>query len=277
MKTAMAISSLKQQEEDAQQADSPLPQFHAIRSPRAFEEIVEQIRAELAQGRLKVGNRLPAERLLAMQFGVSRNTLREALRSLEHAGLIRLQKGASGGAFICEGSGDVIANGLLDLYHVGSITPTQLTEARVWLESVIVREACRRASQEDIEMLEQNIAAAVEASKEDDFPRRARIHFEFHRMLARMTGNPIMVVMMDGLLAVLSRYVTSLGDRDNSFVIPSRKRFIKHLREGDAEAAVAEMESSLKRLQRSYLSQMKEELTGSAGEGRGAATHSTRA
>jgi DNA-binding FadR family transcriptional regulator len=276
MKTSMSIGSLKQQD-DAQQAGNPLPQFHAIRSPRAFEEIVDQIRAELAQGRLKVGSRLPAERLLAMQFGVSRNTLREALRSLEHAGLIRLQKGASGGAFITEGSGDVIVNGLLDLYHVGSITPMQLTEARIWLESVIVREACRRATQKDIEILDQNVAAAADASKEGDFPRRARLHFEFHRVLARMTGNPIMVVMMDGLLEVLSRYVSSLGDQDNSFVIPSRKRFMKYLREGDAEAAVAEMESSLKRLQRSYLSRMNDELTDSAGESRSGAGQATRA
>src|SRR5207249_7052714 len=70
--------------------------FRTIRSARAFEEIAEQIRAELSAGRLQVGSKLPPERALAEQFGVSRNTLREALRSLEHAGLIRLQKGATG-------------------------------------------------------------------------------------------------------------------------------------------------------------------------------------
>ena len=70
--------------------------FKPIRSQRAFEEIAEQIRNELVQGRLGVGSRLPSERALAEQFGVSRNTLREALRSLEHAGLLRLQKGATG-------------------------------------------------------------------------------------------------------------------------------------------------------------------------------------
>ena len=106
------------------------PTFRVIRSTRAFEEIAAQIRGELANGRLKVGNRLPSERALSEQFGVSRNTLREALRSLEHAGLLRLQKGASGGAFIRQGSGDTIINGMMDLYHVGSITPDQLTEAQ---------------------------------------------------------------------------------------------------------------------------------------------------
>src|SRR5262245_61310837 len=142
METSMPTSTLKA-------TDAPIatttPRFQAVRSARAFDEIAAQIRAELAEGRLKVGTRLPAERTLAVQFGVSRNTLREALRSLEHAGLLRLQKGATGGAFISQGSGNAIINSLLDLYRMGSITPDQLTEARIWIESVIVREACKRA------------------------------------------------------------------------------------------------------------------------------------
>ncbi|MFS2051128.1 FadR/GntR family transcriptional regulator [Variovorax sp. CT11-76] len=126
-------------------ADARSAKFQPIRSARAFEEIAQQIRGELSQGRLKVGTRLPSERALSEQFGVSRNTLREALRSLEHAGLIRLQKGASGGAFISGRSGDAIATGLMDMYHMGAIQPAQLTEARIWLESILVREACARA------------------------------------------------------------------------------------------------------------------------------------
>jgi len=230
--------------------------FQAIRSARAFEEIADQIRNELAEGRLQVGSRLPAERALAEQFGVSRNTLREALRSLEHAGLIRLQKGASGGAFICEGSGEAIASGLLDMYHLGSIQPAQLTEARIWLESVIVREACARATKEDIEALHQNIKLAEEASERGDFGARAEHHLDFHRILARMTGNPIMVIVMNGVLDVLRYFVRTIGEYENAYVLPSRRRFMKHLESGNAEAAVAEMELSLKRLQKSYLSRV---------------------
>ena len=73
-------------------------EFSRIRNLRAFEEIADQIRKEISDRRLRAGDRLPPERELAEQFGVSRNTLREALRSLENAGLLRLQKGATGGA-----------------------------------------------------------------------------------------------------------------------------------------------------------------------------------
>ncbi|MDO9504291.1 MAG: FCD domain-containing protein [Hydrogenophaga sp.] len=245
-------------------SQAPTPRFEPVRSARAFEEIATQIRTELTTGRLKVGSRLPAERALAVQFGVSRNTLREALRSLEHAGLIRLQKGATGGAFISEGSANVIVNSMLDLYHMGSLNPDQLTEARIWLEAVVVREACARATPEDLQALRENMDEAARATEEGDFQRRAQVHLSFHRILARMTGNPIMVIVMDGLLTVLAQFIQTIGAYENTFVLPSRKRFLKHLEEGNTEAAVAEMETSLRRLQRGYLSRVSTAATSAA-------------
>lgn len=238
--------------------------FQAIRSARAFEEIATQIRAELAAGRLKVGSRLPSERALSEQFGVSRNTLREALRSLENAGLIRLQKGASGGAFISERSGEAVVTGLMDLYHIGKIGPAQLTQARIWVESLIVREACQRATPEDLAELHANIDAAQAAETAGDFDLRAKTHMDFHRILARMTGNLIMVVMMDALLTVLLHFILSIGEKDNPYTLPSRRRFMKHMEEGNVDAAVSEMETMLKRLEKSYLSRLQPMPAGDA-------------
>ncbi len=229
-------------------------QFRVIRSARAFEEIARQIRAELAAGRIKVGSRLPAERTLAEQFGVSRNTLREALRSLEYAGLIRLQKGATGGAYISEHSGEAVMTGLMDMYHLGAIQPAQLTEARIWLESIVVREACKRATAADLRALKENAAAAEDAYSKGEFVRRLEVHLEFHRILARIAGNPIMVPVMNGVLDVLREFVLKIGNFDNSFVLKSRQRFIKCFAAGDADGAVKEMEASLRRLQKTYLS-----------------------
>ena len=238
-----------------EKADSGSPPlFQPIRSVRAFEEIATQIRTELAEGRLRVGNRLPSERALSEQFGVSRNTLREALRSLEHAGLLRLQKGATGGAFITQVNGDTITTSMLDMFHLGALPPEKLTEARIWLESVIVREACLRATPEDLQQLRENIQQAELAKAEGDFHRRVETHLEFHRILTRMTGNPIMVIVMDGVLAVLRHYVFSIGNYGNEFVLPSRQRFMKCMEKRDVDGAVAEMEAGLKRLQKSYLS-----------------------
>lgn len=225
---------------------------------RASDEIAARIRAELAAGRLGVGSRLPSERALAEQYGVSRNTLREALRSLEHAGLLTLHKGAQGGARIAQRGDQAVTTGLQDLFHLGAIQPAQLTEARLWLESVVVREACRRATPADIEALQRNVEEASAAMAAGDFPLRAEKNIEFHRLLARMAGNPIMEVLVNAVLDVLRGFIRSIGEFPNHHVLPSRRRFIAHLQAGDAEAAVAEMEASLKRLQRSYLSRLKE-------------------
>lgn len=239
-------------------SDASTPVFRPIRSQRAFEEIATQIRAQLAEGKLRVGNRLPSERALSEQFGVSRNTLREALRSLEHAGLVRLQKGATGGAFITEASGEAIATGLLDMYHSGTISPAQLTEARIWIESIVVREACQRATAEDLERLRENVRQAEAANARGDLDERAEVNLEFHRILARMTGNPVVLILMESVLSVLRHFVLTIGPYENSFVLPSRKRFIRLMEARDAQGAIAEMEASLKRLQRSYLSLAKE-------------------
>lgn len=226
-----------------------------ITSSRAFEEIAAQIRRELAARRLKVGDRLPPERELAELFGVSRNTLREALRSLENAGLLRLQKGAWGGAFVRESTGDAIIAGLRDMFHLGAIAPEHLTEARVMIESLAVRVACERATDEDIAALNANLAAATKASREKaDFFDQAEIHLDFHRILARATKNPVMLIVMEALLDVMHHFIRAIGQTRNPWVLPSRRRFMKHFAARDGEAAAAEMENHLERLNRHYLS-----------------------
>jgi DNA-binding FadR family transcriptional regulator len=73
--------------------------FDRVRRVRSFEEVVEQVRAAITSRSIEAGERLPSERELAEQFGVSRATLREALRALEALGLLEIRLGARGGAF----------------------------------------------------------------------------------------------------------------------------------------------------------------------------------
>lgn len=209
----------------------------------------------IAGGKLKPGDRLPAERELSARLHVSRNTLREALRALEHAGIIEMRKGASGGAFVLPGSSSVIVNGLRDLYHLGAITPEQLTEARIWLSEVVVRVACERATEDDLAALDANIDAAAAMAAGANFEERARLNREFHVILARATRNLIMVITMESLMAVFALFIARIGPSDNPFILPSRKRFIKHLRARDVDSAVAEMTKVLGRLKTQYLSQ----------------------
>jgi DNA-binding FadR family transcriptional regulator len=228
-------------------------QFRPVAEGRAFEEIARQIRNELAEGRLKVGSRLPSERAMAAQLSVSRHVLREALRSLENAGLIRMRKGATGGAFVAAGGGTSIATGMLDLFHIGAISPEQLTEARIWIGSIIVREACKRATPTDIAELESNIDVLEAAITTRTHPERVEINFQFHRTLARIAANPILIIMMDGMLNIVRDFIRSLGPYDSRFVLASRRLFMRKFIAGDAEGAAQELEESINRLYRTYL------------------------
>ena len=80
-------------------------------------------------------------------------------------------------------------------------------------------------------------------------------HIEFHGILARITGgNPVIMTVMNSVLEVLSHFVNKIGFYDNTFVVPSRRRFMKHLVEGDANCRRRRNGNELKRLQRTYLS-----------------------
>jgi DNA-binding FadR family transcriptional regulator len=227
--------------------------FAAIAPARAIDEIAAQVREMIASGKLKPGDRLPAERELAAMLHVSRNTLREALRALEHAGIVEMRKGATGGAFVRSGDSGAIVNGLRDLYHLGAITPQQLTEARLWLNELVVRAACERATEEDLQALEANVDASTRADEAGAFDERQRLNREFHVLLAQTTRNPIIAITMESIMGVFGRFIEQIGASSNPYTLPSRRRFLKHLRKRDADAATAEMARHLKRLHTEYL------------------------
>ena len=250
--------------------------YEQIRTPRAFEAVTAQLRQRVIHGHLKPGDRLPAERDLAARLGVSRNTVREALRGLEMAGVVRLHKGAQGGAFVVAPTGDTVGTALQDMFQLGSVTPAQLTEARLHITDGVVRVACERMSDADIDELERNVEESRRASDASDYVNRSRINLEFHNILARSTGNPVFVAVMGGLIAVMQHFVDTLGPPQGNAVFASRRRFISHLRERRPEAAIAEMTGFLRTTHKRYLSRLEEDASDAAKAGRSASRPRTR-
>ena len=237
-------------------ASPPATDFEVapISPQRIFQEVADQLRRNISEGKLKPGDKLPAERELAQLFGVSRNTMREALRALELSGLIELKLGAAGGAFVLPGSSNAVVNGMRDLYFLGAITPEHLTEARISISSAVIRMACERITDQEIAQLEANVAAAEQAHKAGNFEERTRHHQAFHVMLAKATHNPILIATTEGIMEVTRQFVKAIGPQDwPANTLPSRKRLLEHLRKRDAEAAVKEMTLALKKLQQGYL------------------------
>lgn len=236
--------------------------FAPIRTQRAFEVICEQIRSQLAAGTLKAGDKLPAERELASQFQVSRSALREALRSLEVAGIIRNLKGVKGGAVIQSAEPDRIVQAMQDYVHLGNITLDELTEARLAIQDIIVRMACERGTEADFAELEK---IACKTREETSVEARYECAAAFYKVLAGATGNRMFGIFVDSLSGVLREFVRGPGyETLQASLIDSRFKLIRFLRARNAEAATKEMRKHLERVYRHVRKNLKAEEAGSS-------------
>ncbi len=223
------------------------------RNKRTFEHVANHIRDMLAVGEFKPGDRLPPERKLSLDLNVSRSALREALRTLEFAGVLELRQGKTGGAFVSSGNPKALSENMSDLLRLGNLAWSDLTEVRIWLEAIIVKVACERATRADIKALEENISEAEALFERGDLAGKTDTIIEFHNILARATRNPFLVMMNQTITDVLRYFTRRLGSERTREVFRSRRRFMAAFTKGDAEAAVAEMERNLKKVHRLYL------------------------
>src|SRR5919201_5810973 len=122
--------------------------FAPVAVARASSAIADQIRTAIVTGQLGQGDRLPPERELAEQFGVSRVTVRDALRGLEAMGLIDVRVGARGGAFVTAPTGAVVGQTMSDMLLMQAVSPEDIVEARLIVELGTVTLATARATEE---------------------------------------------------------------------------------------------------------------------------------
>jgi GntR family transcriptional repressor for pyruvate dehydrogenase complex len=226
----------------------PASQFRAVRPKRVFEEICDQIRQDLESGKLKPGDRLPPERLLAEQFSVSRTTLREALRALEFAGIVTLLKGTNGGAVILDGTSNTLTQSIADIQRLGRVSLTQIAEVRILIQEMVVKLAVHRATDADLQALEDNVRRTKEFVAAKDFEARMEASQEFYRLLAKSTGNQLVILLNEALANIMRPYVAYVVKTLDYDVVRHRRRFLKFLEARDEAKAVAEMTGHLRRI-----------------------------
>ena len=133
--------------------------MHNGKRKKAYEEVAEAIRSRVFSGQLAQDQQLPPERELAEEFGVSRVVIREAIRTLELAGILRVQKGAGGGTFVCHDLDKPLVTSIENLLAGGDISLNDLFEMRLILEPPAAALAAERARPQDLgplrEILEQ--------------------------------------------------------------------------------------------------------------------------
>jgi GntR family transcriptional repressor for pyruvate dehydrogenase complex len=226
--------------------------FQAIKRRRLSDEVSAQIQVRIASGELRSGDKLPPERELAQSLGVSRGAVREALRTLERTGLVLLQAGSRGGAFIGQGNPGLISDSFRNLYQLGRVSLDDLTEARQWLEQTVVRIVAKRATQKDLAALEANVDEAERLFKAKRYDDKIDVHIEFHNLLARAAHNSIMIMLMGALMELMRDFAHAVGGERNDLTIKARRRLLDRLRKRDADGAATAMAEHLDSLHERY-------------------------
>ncbi|PKM90373.1 MAG: hypothetical protein CVU87_02535 [Firmicutes bacterium HGW-Firmicutes-12] len=177
--------------------------FHKAAPTRTFQDIARQIEEAIISGELKPHDRLPSERELQQLFGVGRASVREAVRILESNGMLEVRTGAvSGGIFVKPLTTSTTVDGLQRLFLLEQISEKELIEYRVAIESITVYWAARRATDEDIQEIEQIIEVMEEESNWKQFHDA---DLEFHLAVARAGKNRINVLVMLAIRHTLLR------------------------------------------------------------------------
>jgi DNA-binding FadR family transcriptional regulator len=221
----------------------------AVRRVRkAYEQVADQLRELIVSGVLAPGERLPTESALGRDFGVSRATIREALRVLAAQGLIRTAKGATGGSFVTLPTVDHISSfvqanvGLLaETRHV---TLEELLEARELVEVPAARLAAARRSEDDVERLRATVPAdELRLGSAEEFTYNA----EFHSCVLAASRNTLLTVSAQPIFTVLQTHLarSALPRSFHTSIHADHVRILEAVEAGDADAAAGEMRDHL--------------------------------
>jgi GntR family transcriptional repressor for pyruvate dehydrogenase complex len=215
------------------QSDARL--LEPVRRSRVYEHIVEQIQALIADGKLKAGDQLPPERVLAETFKVSRTSVREALRALELSGFVEGRQG--GGTFVRAPSADDLVQPLASALLIGKRELLDVLEVREMIEPALARLAAQRATAEQIAELETILDRQAEKVRlGESYPDEDAA---FHHVIALAADNPLVLRLLDVVLDLLRElragYLQGGGRPTRS--LEGHRRILQAIKRQDGEAA----------------------------------------
>jgi DNA-binding FadR family transcriptional regulator len=225
--------------------------FSRVHPGRASEMIVDQIKLLIRDGQLKPGDRLPAERELGERFGVSRVTVREALRGLEANGMVAIKVGARGGAFVTAPTSARIGQGIIDLLSLSGLTDLEVTEARQIFELGIIPLVCERATEEDIKDLLEICDRGDAALEQGSYPME--LSAEFHTRVAKASHNSAIAMLAESFHGPTLRSMQHVQEAHPEMGIRGNRehrQFVGAIKKRDVEKATAVMRTHIGRTAR---------------------------
>lgn len=201
----------------------------------AYESIAEALRAQIDEGQIEVGQRLPSETALAERFGVSRPTIREALRSLQEAGFVERR---SPRILTARGHDDEpTQRRIVQSLQRNKVTFADLHDALRLLEPALSARAAERAGEDDLLRLEANLDA--QERNLAAFSEWNALDQDFHLMIASIAGNPALTLAREPISRLLMPALEQLMSSEEltKAALGRHRRIYAEIATGDAEAA----------------------------------------
>jgi DNA-binding FadR family transcriptional regulator len=222
---------------------------------KAYEQAADQLRELIVTGRMAPGTRLPSELVLARDFGISRTTVREALRLLAAQSLIRTAKGPTGGSFVTLPTVDHISEFLQAsiglLTETRSVSLEEFLEARELLECRAVRLAAENRTDGDVARLRATIPESpLELTVDEQFVHNR----DFHSVVLESCGNTLLRIAALPLFSVLQTNLarSALGREFHTSINDHHQRIADAVAAGDPDLAEQEMGDHLAYLRPAY-------------------------
>ncbi|MEO5598159.1 MAG: GntR family transcriptional regulator [Novosphingobium sp.] len=219
---------------------------NVVRVEKAAESVANKIRREIIRGKLTDGDSLPAEAHLIAEFGVSRPTIREAIRILESEGLIAVLRGARGGARVSSPTFALVARAAGIALQANDATIGDIYEMRTIIEPSAARMIAERNASEGAVVLRRQLEKEL-ALAPDDVATTLAIA-EFHRIMIDLCGNVTMKMIAHALQNLVERHLALAKQRDPAhdaeaaarrlrFGLRSHAKLIEHIENGDGDGA----------------------------------------
>jgi len=223
----------------------------SVRTPRVYENIVAQIERAIYEGRLQRGDKLPAERQLVREFKASRVAVREALRALEHRGLVEVRQGSAGGYFIRDADAAPLLRDFQTLFRLGRVSLAQLIEARLLIEPDTAALAAARATDAEVKVLGAALEERAERRSAGGDARE--LDMDFHRLIAAAARNPVHAVLTHALMELEVRVVVpriEMSAADDAALDAAHRRLLDAVTARQPEAARVAMHDHIVDLER---------------------------
>lgn len=215
--------------------------------------VAEAIKNWVVEQGLQAGDRLPAEVNLIERFGMSKGTIREAMRILEAQGLIKTRTGPGGGSFVHEVSRQRAKALLGNYFYFNELTIGDIYELRLTLEPQLAASLAGKLSDDVLQQLEDNLAQYADPAASLDEERAQHIaSLRFHGILAEQAGNPLLGFIVDFMVNLLSDLTVyrRLYSPPNIELWQQghehQRALIQTLRKGDADQAYEIMADHMK-------------------------------